>query len=56
MITDLRFIERDGKKVLQMQKQLDSFCTSEYSYGRVNRHYDKIWQDVPTLKEDKEND
>lgn len=44
MITDLRFIERDGEMVLQMLKAYEcddgGFTYTEYE-----------WQDVPLVKE-----
>jgi len=48
MIADLRFIERDGKKILQMQKSIN------YIVGNIDpsKYMCIDWKDVPLVSED----
>lgn len=50
MIADLRFIERDGKRTLQMKR---AELTGDAS-GAVCGHITGEWEDVPFIAEQKE--
>lgn len=47
MITDLRFIERDGERVLQMGKEFT--CINNMT---GSRKIEVRWKDVPIVKEE----
>lgn len=46
MITDLRFIERDGEKVLQMRREITKVFGVGFGWSGQSE-----WQDVPVVNE-----